>query len=58
MGVTSAELDRLTCPIGIPQIKGKEPAVIAASLAAQLLILTERTSHLEESPPVASEPVG
>ena len=58
MGVTNAELDRLTCPIGIPQIKGKEPAVIAASLAAQLLILTERTSHLEESPPVASEPVG
>ena len=58
MGVTNAELDRLTCPIGIPQIKGKEPAVIAASLAAQLLILTEHASQLQESPPVASEPVG
>jgi xanthine dehydrogenase accessory factor len=58
MGVTAAELDRLTCPIGIPEIKGKEPAVIAASLAAQLLILTERASQLQESPPVASEPVG
>ncbi len=58
MGVTGAELDRLTCPIGIPQIKGKEPAVIAASLAAQLLILTERALQLQERPPVASEPVG
>ncbi len=58
MGVTATELGRLTCPIGIPQIKGKEPAVIAASLAAQLLILTERASQLQESPPVASEPVG
>ena len=58
MGVTGSELDRLTCPIGIPQIKGKEPAVIAASLAAQLLILTERALQLQERPPVASEPVG
>jgi xanthine dehydrogenase accessory factor len=58
MGVTAAQLDRLTCPIGIPQIKGKEPAVIAASLAAQLLILTERTAELQTSPTVASEPVG
>jgi xanthine dehydrogenase accessory factor len=58
MRVTNSELDRLTCPIGIPEIKGKEPAVIAASLAAQLLILTERASQLQESPPVASETVG
>jgi xanthine dehydrogenase accessory factor len=58
MGVTSAELDRLTCPIGIPEIKGKEPAIIAASLAAQLLISTERVSQSQESPPVASETVG
>jgi xanthine dehydrogenase accessory protein XdhC len=30
---------RLTCPIGLPAIRGKEPAVIAASVAAQLLAL-------------------
>ncbi|WP_108658441.1 xanthine dehydrogenase accessory protein XdhC [Acuticoccus kandeliae] len=30
---------RLTCPIGLDTIPGKEPAVIAASVAAQLLIL-------------------
>ncbi|MCF3933564.1 xanthine dehydrogenase accessory protein XdhC [Acuticoccus sp. M5D2P5] len=30
---------RLTCPIGLPFIDGKEPSVIAASVAAQLLAL-------------------
>ncbi len=38
-GFTAAELDRITCPIGIPGIVGKEPAVIAASVAAQILQL-------------------
>ncbi len=40
-GLTEADLARLTCPIGIAELKGKEPAVIAVSLAAQLLQLTE-----------------
>jgi xanthine dehydrogenase accessory factor len=35
-------LARLTCPIGIPGIAGKEPSVIAASVAAQLLIVAGR----------------
>lgn len=33
------DTSRLTCPIGLPAISGKEPAVIAASVAAQLLSL-------------------
>jgi len=37
MNVAQSELDRLVCPIGIPQIKGRQPAVIAASIAAQIL---------------------
>jgi xanthine dehydrogenase accessory factor len=37
-GLTKIMLDRLTCPIGLPGVEGKEPAVIAASVAAQLLI--------------------
>lgn len=37
-GATPAELDRVTCPIGLPGITGKEPAVIAASVVAQLLL--------------------
>lgn len=37
-GHEEAALARVTCPIGIPGVAGKEPAVIAASVAAQLLM--------------------
>lgn len=36
-GLDDAALARLTCPIGQPDIVGKEPAVIAIAVAAQLL---------------------
>jgi xanthine dehydrogenase accessory factor len=36
-GFGAEELARITCPIGVPGIKGKEPEVIAAAVAAQLL---------------------
>jgi xanthine dehydrogenase accessory factor len=36
-GYTAAELARVTCPIGVPGVVGKEPAVIAAAVVAQLL---------------------
>jgi xanthine dehydrogenase accessory factor len=36
-GFTAQELAHVTCPIGLPRIAGKEPDVIAASVAAQLL---------------------
>ncbi len=36
-GFTPAELDHVTCPIGVPGIEGKEPEVIAVAVAAQLL---------------------
>ena len=36
-GFGESELAQVTCPIGLPGIAGKEPAVIAASVAAQLL---------------------
>ncbi|HEY1944927.1 MAG TPA: xanthine dehydrogenase accessory protein XdhC, partial [Roseiarcus sp.] len=38
-GRTEAELAALTCPIGVSGLEGKEPAVIAASTAAQLLMV-------------------
>ena len=48
-GIPAALLERLTCPIGLPGIKSKEPAAIAASVAADLLIRREasllRTKH-------------
>lgn len=36
-GMSDERLARMVCPIGLPGIAGKEPAVIAASVAAQLL---------------------
>jgi xanthine dehydrogenase accessory factor len=38
-GFTPAELARVTCPIGLPGITGKEPEVIAASVVAQILLV-------------------
>ncbi|MEZ5645059.1 MAG: xanthine dehydrogenase accessory protein XdhC [Burkholderiaceae bacterium] len=38
-GFSSDEIDHITCPIGLPGIGGKQPAVIAASVAAQLLMV-------------------
>jgi len=36
-GITADVLDRMTCPIGVPGISGKEPEVIAVAVVAQLL---------------------
>lgn len=36
--LTQDDVARLVCPIGLPQITDKQPAVIAASVAADLLI--------------------
>jgi xanthine dehydrogenase accessory factor len=39
-GIPAEALSRLTCPIGLPGLSGKEPAVIAASVVAQLLLVS------------------
>ncbi len=36
-GFSEQELAHVTCPIGVPGIRGKEPEVIAVAVAAQLL---------------------
>ena len=36
-GFSAAELEHITCPIGVAGVIGKEPAVIAAAVAAQLM---------------------
>jgi xanthine dehydrogenase accessory factor len=38
-GVPAEVLSRMTCPIGLPGIVGKEPELIAASVVAQLLVV-------------------
>jgi len=40
-GIPAERLERLVCPIGLASIRGKEPAVIAASVTAQLLTVIE-----------------
>jgi xanthine dehydrogenase accessory factor len=43
-GFSAEELDRITSPIGVPGIEGKEPEVIAVAVAAQLLQLRSQAS--------------
>ncbi len=38
---------RIVCPIGLPEIRGKDPAVIAVSVVAQLLQLSSQTKLAE-----------
>lgn len=40
-GITPERLANMVCPIGVPGISGKAPAVIAAAVAAQLLQVWE-----------------
>lgn len=47
-GIPAERLSRLVCPIGLPIIKGKEPAVIAASVSAQLLAVVEALAAQEK----------
>jgi xanthine dehydrogenase accessory factor len=42
LGISEPQIARLVCPIGLPEIKGKEPSIIAAGIVAQLLIEKER----------------
>jgi xanthine dehydrogenase accessory factor len=42
-GFTADEIARVTCPIGLPGVQGKEPEVIAVGVAAQLLRMRAAT---------------
>jgi xanthine dehydrogenase accessory factor len=46
-GLGKAALGKLVCPIGIAGIEGKDPAVIAASAAAQLLLASTGTEKVQ-----------
>ena len=54
-GIAGHKIEAMVCPIGLPGIAGKAPAVIAASVAAQLLTVWEgrengAPSHPDVSP--------
>jgi xanthine dehydrogenase accessory factor len=38
-GVAPDRIARMTCPIGLPGLRGKEPGVIAVAVVAQLLLV-------------------
>ena len=45
-GVAGDAIDRLTCPIGVPGIPGKQPELIAMAVVAQLLqVAASRVAH-------------
>jgi xanthine dehydrogenase accessory factor len=55
LGLSDRQIRSLACPIGLSGIGGKEPAVIAASVAAQLLQVREHGSCVQKlSPPAAA----
>jgi xanthine dehydrogenase accessory factor len=56
-GISDEQLARVSCPIGIPGISSKQPAVIAASVVAQLLQLREQL-ELPASEPAAQQRKG
>jgi xanthine dehydrogenase accessory factor len=57
LSIRPERIAALACPIGVEGIAGKEPAVIAASVAAQLLAMRERMAGLRRAPsPTTDEP--
>lgn len=57
-GVGAAALERLVCPIGLPELKGKAPFEVAISVAAQLLqIHAAQRARLSERPLATVHPV-
>ncbi|WP_341941052.1 xanthine dehydrogenase accessory protein XdhC [Microbacterium sp. LWH10-1.2] len=45
LGQTDADLERVTTPIGIPEVAGKQPAAIAVSVAARMLQLIDEQAR-------------
>ncbi|WP_404287314.1 xanthine dehydrogenase accessory protein XdhC [Glutamicibacter arilaitensis] len=45
-GHSEAKIRQIQCPIGLPEVSGKQPAVIAVSVAAELLAKINSTSKV------------
>ncbi|MCS3844419.1 xanthine dehydrogenase accessory protein XdhC [Microbacterium sp. AK031] len=58
LGHAEADLARVTTPIGVPEVSGKQPAVIAVSVAARILqlideaapVVVESAKHADDEP--------
>ncbi len=54
LGITA---EKLICPIGLPGIEGKEPAVVAVSIAAQILQLQTVSNRRSAAPMTSHSPL-
>ncbi|MCS0810120.1 xanthine dehydrogenase accessory protein XdhC [Massilia agilis] len=52
-GIDDRRIAAMACPVGVPGIEGKQPAVIAAAVAAQLLQVWEAQAAQQSATPVA-----
>ncbi|MES2319848.1 MAG: xanthine dehydrogenase accessory protein XdhC [Pseudomonadota bacterium] len=52
-GFDPARIEAMVCPVGLPGIANKAPAVIAASVAAQLLLVWEHAAQLALASPTS-----
>ena len=50
--ISDDQIAKLICPIGVPGIHGKDPAIIAVSVTAQLLQTLEQNDTTAPEPPV------
>lgn len=55
-GIPAALIERIVCPIGIAGIRSKSPAIIAASVTAQLLIAAEAYSGSSRNKQLVTAP--
>ncbi|MEP7056728.1 MAG: xanthine dehydrogenase accessory protein XdhC [Caldimonas sp.] len=55
LGIAPSTIAGMTCPIGLPGIEGKEPETIAASVVAQLLLVSS-AGHATLKGPKPAEP--
>lgn len=56
-GHQPADIDRIRCPIGTPEITGKDPAVIAIGVAAELVLTLQRQATANPvTPAIALDP--
>lgn len=51
-GISQLQLNKMTCPIGLPSIQGKTPEIIAASVVAQILEIS--TQQQTQSQPFST----
>ncbi len=56
-GFEPAVIERMTCPMGIPEIKGKLPAEIAVSVAGEVIAQYNAAFGIKEQPPMPAATV-